>query len=154
MSTVAPQIVEQADQTTMVVRAVVPMAELPGVFDRAFPTLGAVASDQQVQPTSPAFALYHGAPGETADLEVGFATDAPIEPVDEVAVSTLPGGRIARTVYSGGYEGLGQAWGSLFDWAASNGHEPTGEMWEVYLTMPTPDGDPAANRTELNLQLS
>lgn len=154
MTNEAPQIVEQPEQVTMVVRTVVPMAELPAVFDRAFPALGAVAADQQVQPQSPAFALYHGAPSDTADLEVGFVTGVAIEPVDDVAVGVLPGGRIARTVYSGGYEGLGEAWGALFGWAAANGLEPTGEMWEVYLNMPTPDGDPSDNRTELNLQIS
>ncbi len=149
----APEIVEQPEQITMVVRAVVPMAEIADVFHRAFPALGAVAADQQSQLQSPAFALYHGAPGDTADLEVGFVTGAAVEPVGDVVVGFLPGGRIARTVYAGGYEGLGEAWAALFGWATSNDLEPSGEMWEVYLNMPTPDGDPADNRTELNLQL-
>ncbi len=154
MSIESPEIVEQPEQVTVVVRRVAPMADLPGVFDAAFPALGAVLADQQVQPLSPAFALYHGAPTDTADLEVGFVTGTPVEPADEVSVSTLPGGRVARTVYAGGYDGIGDAWGALFGWVAEQGLEPTGEMWEVYLTEPTPDGDPADNRTELNLQIT
>jgi effector-binding domain-containing protein len=153
MSTTEPEIVEQPEQITMVIRRVSPMAELASVFDTAFPTLAGVLADQQVQPLSPAFALYHGAPTDTADLEVGFITGSPIEPIGEVVVSTLPGGRVARTVYAGGYDGLGEAWGLLLGWVAEQGLAPTGEMWEVYLTEPTPDGDPADNRTELNLQL-
>ena len=69
-------------------------------------------------------------------------------------MSPRSGGRVARTVHAGGYDGLGEAWGSLIGWAAEQGLAPTGEMWEVYLTEPTPDGDPADNRTELNLQLT
>ena len=111
------EIVEQPEQITMVVRAVDPMAEITDVFHRAFPALGAVAADQQSQLQSPAFALYHGAPGDTADLEVGFVTGAAVEPVGDVVVGFLPGGRIARTVYAGGYEGLGEAWAALFGWA-------------------------------------
>ncbi len=30
---------------------------------------------------------------------------------------------------------------------------PARGFWEVYLTEPTPDGDPAANRTALHLPL-
>ena len=153
MSTTEPEIVEQPEQITMVIRRVSPMAELASVFDTAFPTLAGVLADQQVQPLSPAFALYHGAPTDTADLEVGFITGSPIEPIGEGVVSTLPGGRVARTVYAGGYDGLGEAWGLLLGWVAEQGLAPTGEMWEVYLTEPTPDGDPADHRTELNLQL-
>ena len=149
-----PGIVEQPEQITMVVKRQVPMADIAGVFDTAFPALGAVLADQQVQPLSPAFALYHGAPTDTADLEVGFVTGEPVTPVDDVRVGLLPGGRVARTVYAGGYEGLGGAWGALFGWVAEQGLEPTGEMWEVYLNEPTPDGDPADNRTELNLQIA
>ena len=153
MSTQDPEIVEQPEQVTMVIRRVAPVAELASVFDSAFPTLAGVLTDQQVQPLSPAFALYHGAPTDTADLEVGFITGSPVEPVGEVVVSTLPGGRVARTVVAGGYDGLAAAWGGLVGWADEQGLTATGEMWEVYLTEPTPDGDPADNRTELNLQL-
>ncbi|UDY35223.1 GyrI-like domain-containing protein [Dermatobacter hominis] len=154
MSTTEPEIVEQAEQITMVIKRVSPMAELASVFDTAFPALAGVLADQQVQPLSPAFALYHGEPTDTADLEVGFITGAPIEPVGEVVVSTLPGGRVARTVHAGGYDGLGEAWGSLLAWIAGQGLAASGELWEVYLTEPTPEGDPADNRTELNAQLA
>ena len=154
MTTTAPEIVEQPEQITMVITRVVSMTEIASVFDTAFPTLAGVLADQQVQPLSPAFALYHGAPTDTADMEVGFITGSPVEPVGEVVVGTLPGGRIARTVYAGGYDGLGEAWGGLIGWVAEQGLATTGEMWEVYLNEPTPDGDPADNRTELNLQLA
>jgi effector-binding domain-containing protein len=148
------EIVEQAEQVTMVVKRTAPMSEMSSVFDRAFTALSGVLADQGVRPLSPAFALFHGAPTDTADLEVGYVTAQPIEPTGDVVVGRLPGGRVARTVHAGGYDSLAEAWGRLVGWVAARGLATTGEMWEVYLTMPTPDGDPGDHRTELNLQLA
>ena len=56
-------------------------------------------------------------------------------------------------VHEGGYDSLGESWGRLQDWVARQGLQTAGDLWEVYLTEPTPDGDPAANRTALYLPL-
>jgi effector-binding domain-containing protein len=144
-----PQIVELPVATTAVVRGVVPVAELSAFFDRAFPTVGAVLGRQGIVPAGPGFALYHGAPASSADLEVGFVTDRAVEPTDGVEAGTLPGGRAARLVHAGGYDGLGTAWERLRSWIEARGLTPAGDVWEVYVTRPTPSTDPADLRTEL-----
>ncbi len=63
-----PELADHAETTTAVIHGVVPMSEIAGFFDRSFAELAAVLT-----PTGPAFARYAGPPGETADLEVGFA---------------------------------------------------------------------------------
>ncbi len=149
-----PQIVDEPEHITMVVRGKsVPMSELTSFFDSSFGKLAAVIGAQGVQPLSAAFALYHGAPSDVADLEVGFVTSEPIEPTGDVVVSSLPSGQVLRTVHNGSFDGLGPAWGDLFGYATSRGLTPSDQMWEVYLTEPSPDMDPAELRTELNLLL-
>jgi len=68
--------------------------------------------------------------------------------------SELPGGEVARAIHAGGYESLGDSWGDLMAWTAEQGRTPEGRMWEVYVTEPSPETDPATLRTELYLLLA
>lgn len=146
-----PELVTVPEQTTaVVVGRQMPMAELPAFFDRSFGLLGGTLAGQGVPPTGPAFAKFRGAPAETVDLEVGFATAGPIEPAGPVVPGTLPAGRVARSVHHGSYEDLGESWGRLRAWIGEQGLTPSETYWEVYLTQPSPDMDPAELRTELN----
>ncbi|MDQ2679072.1 MAG: GyrI-like domain-containing protein [Actinomycetota bacterium] len=149
-----PELLDHDEQVTAVIRGVVRMDELPGFFDRSFGALAQVLAAQDVVPRSAAFALYHGAPAEQVDLEVGFVTGDPIEPDGDVVVGSLPGGRIARTVHAGSFDDLGGAWGALMGEVVALGLTPGPTMWEVYLTEPSPDMDPADLRTELNVLVS
>jgi effector-binding domain-containing protein len=69
-----------------------------------------------------------------------------------VKMSELPATRALRTVYHGGYEGLGAAWGELIASAKANELKPTGEFWETYSVGPEV-GDESQYRTELTLRL-
>lgn len=141
-------------RTTAVVRGTVPMAELEQFFDRSFRLLGEALAAQGIRPAGPAFALYHGPPGETADAEVGFPVDRPIEPSGDVVTGSLPGGRVATLTHHGSYDDLGESWGRLYEAAMAQGATPGNEMWEVYVTQPTPDMAPDDLRTQLYLPLT
>jgi len=60
---------------------------------------------------------------------------------------------VARTVFHGGYEDLGAAWGEFGKWISANGFTPAADLWEVYLAGPESGSDPATWRTELNRPL-
>jgi effector-binding domain-containing protein len=149
-----PEVVELAPTPTAVIAGVVAMAELPAFFDQAFSTLPGVLADQGVAITGAAFARYHGMPSETVDLEVGFPTAGPIAASGDVRPGTLPGGSVARLVHHGSFDGLGGSWARLGGWIATEGHTPGSDIWEVYVTEPSPDMDPADLRTELNWPLA
>jgi effector-binding domain-containing protein len=148
-----PELVTADAVTTAVVRRTVPMAEIAGFYDSAFGTLVEALARQGVTPAGPAFGLYHGAPAETADIEAGFPTEGPVEADGDVVASSLPAGRVARVVHRGAYDALGESWGRLYSWAVAQGLQPGPLMWELYVTEPNPDMDPAELRTELNLQV-
>jgi len=105
---------------------------------------------QGVAVVGPAFGLYHGAPGAVADLEVGFPTAGTVESDGDVVASRLPGGRVARLVHEGSLDRLGESWLRLADWIGAAGLTPGRDQWEVYVTEPSPDMNPADLRTELN----
>lgn len=148
-----PELVDVPPATTAVICGTVAMGELADFFDRSFSRLAPAIAGQGVSIAGPAFALYHGQPGATADLEVGFATDRAVRTDGDVRAGSLPGGPVARLVHRGAYDRLGESWGRLRAWIEAHGLTPGHDLWEVYVTEPSPEMDPADLRTELNWPL-
>jgi effector-binding domain-containing protein len=148
-----PELVDVPPATTAVICDTIAMDQIADFFDRSFSRLPTAITDQGVTIAGPAFALYHGPPTATADLEVGFATDRPVRADGDVQSGSLPGGRVARFVHLGAYDRLGESWGHLRAWMEARGLTPGHDLWEVYVTQPSPDMDPADLRTELNWPL-
>lgn len=149
-----PAVVQLDSQTTAVIAAQISMDALVAFFDTSFGRLAAVLDAQGVAPTGAAFAWYRNPPTDVFDLEVGFPTATPIEQDGDVVPGTLPAGPAATAVHAGSFDDLGQSWGALFEWVAAQGLTPSGPLWEVYLTEPSPDMDPADLRTALYLPLA
>jgi len=149
-----PEIVEVALVPAAVVRDVVEMSTIGDFFDQSFGQILATLVAEGIEPTGPAFALYHGPPTTTADLEVGFPVDRVIGAVEPVEPGSTPAGRVARLTHIGPYDQLGPSWERLGSWIAAQGETPAGDLWEVYVTQPTPDVDPATLLTELNWLLA
>jgi effector-binding domain-containing protein len=146
-----------APEVPTVVQAVAdhPMAEMAQAFDSTFSALFPALGAQGIQPAGPAFSLHTRMPTDTVDMEVGIpveraldgdtTTDAGIT----LRPSTLPAGRIAIVSYVGSYDGLATAWGDFMQSLADQGHQPQLPFWEIYVTEPRPDSDPASLRTDL-----
>ncbi|WP_153397462.1 GyrI-like domain-containing protein [Ornithinicoccus halotolerans] len=150
-----PRLVTTETVPTAVVRGdAVPMTELTGFYDRSFGQVSEAIESQGLRRTTAGLGRYFGQPTDTVDLEVGFGTEPGVSATGDVVASTLPGGRAAQVTHVGGYEGLGESWQRLYAWIDSQGLAPAGWMWEEYVTMPTPDTDPATIRTVLTWPLA
>lgn len=142
-----PVIVTKPEVDLAVVRATVAMDALADFYDRSFREVSEVLARQGVVPTGPAFGVYFGSPGVTADVAAGFPVDRPIEAEGNVTSLTLPGGRVAELVHKGGYDGLGASYDRLFSWLGEQGEVGGEVMWESYLTEPSPEKDPSDMET-------
>jgi effector-binding domain-containing protein len=60
-----------------------------------------------------------------------------------VQPSQWPAMRMVRTIFHGGYEGHGAAWGEFNAWIAANRHAPAADYWECYVAGPARSPDPA-----------
>jgi effector-binding domain-containing protein len=156
-----PRIVRFAEAPTAVVRGEgIPADQLPAFFDSAFQAIANVMEDLGLSPVGPAFAMYPRMPEDTIDVEVGFAVDHRIAQDHTaangrvVSPSKIPEGSAATVSHMGSYEGLSEAWRGLVDWAAREGHATRMPFWEVYVTEPRPDSDPATLRTDLFLPVA
>jgi effector-binding domain-containing protein len=140
-------------QHAAVVRAEVPLAELPGVFERAFHAVPEAARAQGLAVTGPPFGFYPRMPGETVEVAAGFPVSGPVAPTGEVTALELPGGRAVYGVHVGPFETLEQSYRALIDWAAAQGVELADRMWESYLTDPEAEPDPARWQTAITWPL-
>jgi effector-binding domain-containing protein len=123
------------------------------VMGPAFGELMTALHTQGIAPAGTWFTHHLKMDPATFDFEVGIPVMAPIAPTGRVTVGHLPAARVARTVYHGGYEGLGAAWGEFDVWMKAQEHTPAQNFWEVYVAGPESSPDPAAWRTELNRPL-
>ncbi|MFI5720223.1 GyrI-like domain-containing protein [Nocardia sp. NPDC051750] len=145
-----PQLLEIAESTLAVVHGRVSPEEIRDFFDRSFSRLAAVIAAQDVVITGPALARYGTATEDAEEITLGFPVDRHIRPEGEVVAGQLPAGRIARLVHRGSFDGLGQSWNLLHSWITEQGLTPGTDRWEVYVTEPSPEMDPADLRTEIN----
>lgn len=137
-----------------------PMTDMASAFDATFRALFPALAAHGLTPAGPAFALHYRMPTDTATFEVGvpvnaaldneFTTDAGVT----LTPSTLPAGSVARVSHLGPYERLGESWGTFMQSIAASGTQPSLPFWEVYVTEPTPDTDPATLRTDLYSRLA
>ena len=143
-----PQIATLEPQHTAVVRGTVPMDQIRDFYDSSFPAVAQAVAHQDIGLRG-AIGHYLSTPAETVDLEVGFVTDGAVTADGDVIPAELPGGEVARATHVGPYDGLGSSWNDLYQWVLGEGRHVGESMWEVYVTEPTPDVDPATMRTEL-----
>src|SRR5260370_15307108 len=84
---------------------------------------------QGVAPTGPWFTHHLRMDPETFDFELGVPVAAPISSAGRVKASELLAAIVARTIYHGGYEGLGDAWGEFSAWIDAEGHTQAPNLW-------------------------
>lgn len=132
-----------------------PMTDMAEIFDSTFSALMPMLQNGEIQPTGPGFALHYRQPTDTATFGVGLPVDTPLDSARSTETGvvlepeTIPGGQIARYSHIGSYDGLPDAWGTFMEGIIAAGKQPALPFWEIYVTEPTPDTDPATLRTDL-----
>ncbi len=149
-----PQIIQTTAQLTAIIHVIVPREEIQKVMGPGIQELLATIAAQGIAPAGPWFTHHLRRPTDTFDFEISIPVAAPVAAAGRVQPSQWPAMKVARTVYHGAYEGLGEAWGEFIEWIETNGHTPAPDLWECYLAGPESSPDPADWRTELNRPLT
>jgi effector-binding domain-containing protein len=149
-----PQIVRTAAQHTAIIHLTIPREEIQNVMGPGLSELMAAVAAQGVSPTGPWFDHHQRMHPDTFDFEIALPVQSPISASGRVQPGQLPATTVARTIYHGGYEGLGSAWGEFDAWITAQGLTAGPDLWEVYLAGPESNPDPATWRTEFNRPLT
>lgn len=144
--------------TTALPAAVIPMKvpkeKIKDVMGPAIQELMALIPAGKITPAGRIFSHHFATDPGHFDLEVGIPVTGAVTPAGRVVAGTLPARRVVSTVYHGGYEGLGAAWGAFDAQVKGRGEKTTGEFWEVYLTGPESGADASQWTTELAMVLA
>jgi effector-binding domain-containing protein len=143
-------IVQTEAQTAAVIHITVARDKIQEVMGPAIMETMSAATAQCIGPIGPVFAHHFDMSPGIFNFEVGVPVSDPVTPVERVKQSELPAAKVARTIYTGPYEGLGDAWGEFTDLIEAQGLKCAPNLWECYLTDPTTTPNPADYQTELN----
>jgi effector-binding domain-containing protein len=143
-----PEVGHLSMRETAVVTVDVPPEALPRSIGEAIAEVEAAMREAGVDLTGPPFARYLAFEPRVR-AEIGFPVARPAPDVGHVKAGRLPGGRIARVLHVGPYDGLEETHARLVRWLAGQGLHPSGPVWEVYWSDPETEPDAATWRTEL-----
>jgi effector-binding domain-containing protein len=148
-----PKIFQTSEQLLAVVRLKIPRSEIQHVMGPGISEVSAVLAKQGVTPTGRWLTHHFRMEPGVYDFEIALPIAKPIVPEGRVINSKLPAMTVARTIYHGGYEGLGGAWPKLDAWIAEQGRKHDGSLVETYLTDPSTSPDSSSWTTELTRRL-
>jgi len=148
-----PTIVQSPEQLTAYMHFEVERSEIQIVMGPGLHELRRTCEAQGIAVVGPWFTRHLRMAPEIFDFEICLPVATPVEPTKRVRAGCLAAANVVRSVYSGPYEGLGEAWGELMGWIAANGLKTRADLWERYLSGPESNPDPATFRTELNRPL-
>lgn len=149
-----PEIVDVPAQKIAFIRVNMPREQIVASMHAGLDELSRVMKAQKVAPTGPWFTHHFRRPNETFDFRICFPMESEIEPEGRVESGDLTAATVVRTIYSGGYEGLGQGWGEFQSWIEANNLRTRDDLWERYLVGPEGGLDSSEWRTELNRPLA
>jgi effector-binding domain-containing protein len=146
----APQIVDVPLQHTAYIHLTIPRSSIQKEMGPAIEEVVSTLREQSITPEGPLFAHHLRMDPDSFDMEIGVPVKEAATPRGRLRAGHIPASRVVRSIYTGPYEGLHDAWSELNDWIRAEGLTMAPNLWEVYLQGPESTPDPAEWRTELN----
>lgn len=136
------EIVELPAQAVLGLRRCGPYTDIPQMLMEVF---GVIMEKGAIPAGPPVFVCHQTSKEEVeeakagggADLEVVFPVANRVKPEGSVAYYELPGGRFAKILHRGPYEGMTETYDRLFCWLSERGLAITGPLREAYLNDPS-----------------
>ena len=148
-----PEITHTSEQLAATIHLTIPRSEIQSVMGPGLSEIMAAVRAQGIGPAGPWFTHHLTMSPGVFDFEICVPVTAPVAAVGRVKPSRFPAVTVARTIYTGPYEGLGAAWGEFKTWVADNGHLSAPDLFERYLAGPESSASPSDWHTELNQPL-
>jgi effector-binding domain-containing protein len=135
-------------QDTAVVRGEMAPEQMPTWLGEAYSEVAQYLARAAVTPAGPPFARYTFL-ADSVGIEAGFPVPFEVAGDERVQPSRLPECAAAVTTHMGPYEDLENAYRAVVEWLDEHGRQQRGPHWEIYLTDPNTEPDPARWRTDI-----
>jgi effector-binding domain-containing protein len=149
----APKVLQTRAVPTACIHFDIPRSEMVNVMGPGIGELMATLASQGMTPAGPVLCHHLRMSSDRFVFELSVPVGQAVKATGRVKPGQLPAATVARTVHHGPYQGLAGAWEEFEAWIAAQGRTSGPSLWEVYLTDPQKNPDPATWRTELNRPL-
>ncbi len=136
-------------QHVLTIHATTTAHKLPELLGELFGEVYGHIAGQGGQPSGMPFTRYYDMDGVNVDFECGMPVASPMAGAGRVRAGELPACTVATVTHMGPYDNLPQSWNALLSWMGSEGLEPAGPPWEVYVTDPGAEPDQSKWRTDI-----
>jgi effector-binding domain-containing protein len=131
----------------------IPRGDIQKEMPLAIHQIMAAIKEQNLNVAGPMFAHHLNTSGDVFDMNVGFPVRGAVKAKGRVKPGKLPSARVAHVTYTGGYEGLFQAWDEFGTALGTRGCAGSGSILEVYTEGPEKHADPKNWKTDLYVLL-
>ncbi len=143
------EIVEQVGTPTIGIRRTIPVDQMQEFFSDSYGRLFEEIESSNLTVTGAPYGRYRGIPSDTYDVEAGVPIAEPTTSHDDIVAGQLPEVEAVEFIHVGPYDTLRQSYDAMAAWMSEQNIIPEGEMWEMYLTDPTEEPDPAKWETKI-----
>lgn len=127
------ELVELQPQRALTVRRKMPQSGLGAFFMELYPRLRTAIVAQGATAAGPPFARYYNSDPAAFDTEAGIPFRGTVTAASGMRVTTLPGGRAAKTVHIGNYETLSKEYRRIEAYLEEHGLRAGEGPWESYV---------------------
>src|SRR5690349_11716378 len=120
-----PKKTRTRDQNMAFVHITVAKDKIREVMGPGLKEVSAALEAQRIKPTGPWFTHHLRMDPKVWDFHICLPLEgaAKVKPTGRVAQGLLASANVVRTIYRGGYEGLGEGWGAFDTWIREQGLE-------------------------------
>ena len=142
------EVKDVAAQKALTIKVTVPSSaigqKMGELYGKLFGHLGASG----IQPAGAPFAVYYTYdPNGNSEFEVGVPVNASTPGTDEIKFKEYPAMKVISTLHVGSYDKVGPVYEALKKYATDNKIETLPGSWEIYMTDPSQESDPAKYQT-------
>ena len=148
-----PEVTEAAPRLTAAIHLTIPRSRIQSEMQPGLNEIMSVIKEQGIGPAGRWFTHHFRMDPAIFDFEICVPVSSPVKNVGRVVSREMPTMKVVQTVYSGGYEKLGSAWGEFNNWIGANGHKPGPDHYESYVIGPESSPNSTEWRTELQRPL-
>ncbi len=143
------EVTEVLSMPALSVKDSVYVTDIGTFLETYYPMLYMYALRNETSPTGHPYAVYHE-PWDSLGMnfiEAGITTTKQISGENEIQSVMSPGGKAVKAIYFGPYEDVSPVYRAIKQYMEVLKLEPAGNPWEVYITDPTQEPDPAKLET-------
>lgn len=131
------------------IKAVCSQEELPGKLGELYGKMVAEMQKNKLEFAGQPVAIYHKYDPQAIEFEAIIPVNKPGKTNGAIVAKEIKAGPVAMTSHYGPYEGTYHAHMAMDKWLTENKKEVKGSPWEVYVTDPVKEKDPAKWLTEI-----